>query len=302
MERNVYRLQDYGGFWRRWFASALDGIILVVLGGFIARAGDTSGWLTGTLEILIFLTYMIWFKASMGTTLGYHVLDMKIVSINGAQLTVKQIVIRLISSIFSALVFGLGFIWIAFDANKQAWHDKVAGTYVIRKAAAHSHTDTIPWSGVLRFRWFSFQVLCLAVLVGFPVNYLLGAKRSVAPIVEQYLYALEHDNYRIIKNFSAFDDKLIDQLRRVHVMATDGFGVRQNIQFVGFYQSFSIKEGNSIKVSSLVVYQLGKIQIKFRLKKDGERYTITQVTYSSDLLKDFTPEGLESAEGQRNPP
>ena len=26
----------------------------------------------------------------------------------------------------------LGFIWIAFDAEKQAWHDKIAGTIVVR--------------------------------------------------------------------------------------------------------------------------------------------------------------------------
>jgi uncharacterized RDD family membrane protein YckC len=27
---------------------------------------------------------------------------------------------------------GLGFIWIAFDDGKQAWHDKIAGTVVVR--------------------------------------------------------------------------------------------------------------------------------------------------------------------------
>jgi uncharacterized RDD family membrane protein YckC len=27
---------------------------------------------------------------------------------------------------------GLGFIWIAVDAGHQAWHDKLAGTIVVR--------------------------------------------------------------------------------------------------------------------------------------------------------------------------
>jgi uncharacterized RDD family membrane protein YckC len=27
---------------------------------------------------------------------------------------------------------GLGFIWIAFDAEKQGWHDKIAGTVVVQ--------------------------------------------------------------------------------------------------------------------------------------------------------------------------
>jgi len=32
----------------------------------------------------------------------------------------------------SALPIGLGFIWIAIDENRQAWHDKIAGTVVVR--------------------------------------------------------------------------------------------------------------------------------------------------------------------------
>jgi uncharacterized RDD family membrane protein YckC len=33
---------------------------------------------------------------------------------------------------------GLGFFWIAFDPEKQAWHDKIAGTVVVRGAGARS--------------------------------------------------------------------------------------------------------------------------------------------------------------------
>jgi uncharacterized RDD family membrane protein YckC len=32
-------------------------------------------------------------------------------------------------------VFYLGLIWVAFDARKQGWHDKIAGTLVIRRAS-----------------------------------------------------------------------------------------------------------------------------------------------------------------------
>jgi len=34
--------------------------------------------------------------------------------------------------LISALIFYLGFIWIAFDRKKQGWHDKIAGTCVIK--------------------------------------------------------------------------------------------------------------------------------------------------------------------------
>jgi uncharacterized RDD family membrane protein YckC len=40
--------------------------------------------------------------------------------------------IRALSCFLSLLPLGLGFLWIAFDRDRQAWHDKVAGTVVIR--------------------------------------------------------------------------------------------------------------------------------------------------------------------------
>jgi uncharacterized RDD family membrane protein YckC len=40
--------------------------------------------------------------------------------------------LRWVGYIISAVVLYLGFVWIAFDAKKQGWHDKIAGTVVIR--------------------------------------------------------------------------------------------------------------------------------------------------------------------------
>jgi uncharacterized RDD family membrane protein YckC len=36
----------------------------------------------------------------------------------------------------NSIIFGIpiGFIWAAFDKNKQGWHDKMAGTYVVKKS------------------------------------------------------------------------------------------------------------------------------------------------------------------------
>ena len=130
MECNIYVREDYGSYLRRDFADILDGIILAIAFVLASYASDGT---TGILfEILIFLTYMIWFKLTYGATPGYQLLGIKIVSIDGAELSLKQIVIRLISAFFSVLLLGLGYLWIIFDENKQAWHDKTAGTYVLR--------------------------------------------------------------------------------------------------------------------------------------------------------------------------
>lgn len=156
MESNIYNRQDYGGYWRRGFGDGLDGIFLGILFAIFSAAPESVASILG---ILTFLAYMIGFKAYGGNaTPGYGILGMKIVAINGGEVSVKQIIIRLISSAFSAAVFGLGFIWIAFDKNKQAWHDKVAGTYVIKSGAKPVGTVEIPGRSLVRWKLFAFQI------------------------------------------------------------------------------------------------------------------------------------------------
>jgi uncharacterized RDD family membrane protein YckC len=50
----------------------------------------------------------------------------------GNTLTVGQSIGRYLGYFISTLPFGLGLIWVAFDPRKQGWHDKLAGTVVIR--------------------------------------------------------------------------------------------------------------------------------------------------------------------------
>lgn len=44
-----------------------------------------------------------------------------------------QLVVRYLGYFVSTLVFGLGFLWIAWDSRKQGWHDKLARTVVIKR-------------------------------------------------------------------------------------------------------------------------------------------------------------------------
>jgi uncharacterized RDD family membrane protein YckC len=43
-----------------------------------------------------------------------------------------QGLLRYVGLIISFLVIFIGVIWVAFDPNKQGWHDKIAGTYVVK--------------------------------------------------------------------------------------------------------------------------------------------------------------------------
>jgi uncharacterized RDD family membrane protein YckC len=69
-----------------------------------------------------------------GSTIGGSVFDLRVVRLDGRPIDWETAIVRALSCFLSMVVVGLGFIWIAFDGNKQAWHDKIAGTVVVRVA------------------------------------------------------------------------------------------------------------------------------------------------------------------------
>ncbi len=175
-ERVVYNRQDYCGFWRRFAANSLDGIILGIIFRAINEILHATASLSGTaypgfsewmLCTIVFWAYTIWFKGYRGATPGYYILGIKLISINGTHVNVKQILIRIISSFFSAIPFGLGYIWIIIDADRQAWHDKIAGTYVIKSGAMPVRTINLPRTGLIRVKLLtSLIVISLLLLLG----------------------------------------------------------------------------------------------------------------------------------------
>jgi len=158
----IFNREDYGGYWRRTFAAFIDGIILSIFYGFISSL-EISGM--AILQLIIFFVYMIGFKSYRGTTPGYRLFGMKIISINGDKANFIQIVVRMISATFSALCLGLGFIWIAFDKNRQAWHDKIAGTYVLCTTAENSRSTEISRAGLINYKAFGFVAFSICIIV-----------------------------------------------------------------------------------------------------------------------------------------
>jgi uncharacterized RDD family membrane protein YckC len=66
-----------------------------------------------------------------GTTPGHALLGLRIVKSDGSKADFGTMFIRSLGKIVSGLFFGLGFYWAIFDKDRQAWHDKMAGTYVV---------------------------------------------------------------------------------------------------------------------------------------------------------------------------
>jgi uncharacterized RDD family membrane protein YckC len=67
-----------------------------------------------------------------GTTIGGIVLNLKVVRHDGGPLNFLVAFVRALAAAFSAMVFFLGFFWIGWGGEKQGWHDKIAGTVVVR--------------------------------------------------------------------------------------------------------------------------------------------------------------------------
>ena len=61
MECKLYDRQDYGGFWRRYFANIFDAILLGILFSVVSVGAIPEG-ISTILVLLTFLTYMIGFK------------------------------------------------------------------------------------------------------------------------------------------------------------------------------------------------------------------------------------------------
>jgi uncharacterized RDD family membrane protein YckC len=134
----------YAGFWVRLVAFILDAIVLAVIAAALGPLAGTGTMVqTGTqvsfnyqasgLQTLVGLVYFIGFWAWRGQTPGMLPFNMHVVRAdNGEKVDVVRALLRYVGLIISFLVILLGVIWVAFDARKQGWHDKIASTVVVR--------------------------------------------------------------------------------------------------------------------------------------------------------------------------
>ena len=159
---------EYAGFWIRVLASIIDTVLVVLVtlpimgalggaglvptGGMWSGMGSSTGggmrgggmwggmggfmsgglldllvnWLAPAAAVIAFWHYR-------QATPGKMLLSMRVVDARtGQPLTVPQSIVRYLGYFVSIIPLCLGLIWVAFDSRKQGWHDKIAGTVVIR--------------------------------------------------------------------------------------------------------------------------------------------------------------------------
>src|SRR5262245_17832811 len=134
---------EYVGFWARVGASIIDtilmGIILVPVARVFGIGGDLESafqldspaniMVNGVLPAIAVILFWMYRQATPGKMLiGAKIVDEQPL---GTPST-GQLMRRYFAYYLSTIVLLLGFFWVGWDARKQGWHDKLAGTLVIR--------------------------------------------------------------------------------------------------------------------------------------------------------------------------
>jgi uncharacterized RDD family membrane protein YckC len=112
------------GFWMRLGATLLDAIPIVLLVGVLFEAPEAL--------LVVWFVYHVALWTWKGTTIGGIVFGLKIVRTDGRPINFAVALVRALSAFLSAAVLLLGFFWAGWSADKQSWHDKIAGTVVVR--------------------------------------------------------------------------------------------------------------------------------------------------------------------------
>jgi len=136
------RQPRYVGFWMRVVASIIDSLLvsflvyplLYALGALDPITAGKTGGLVGVLinfvlPAVAIVMFWIYRSATPGKmVIGAAIADAKTLG----KPSTGQLIGRYFGYYVSTVALMLGFVWIAFDRRKQGWHDKLAGTVVIR--------------------------------------------------------------------------------------------------------------------------------------------------------------------------
>jgi len=121
---------EYMGFWIRFGASIIDGVVISVVSFVLSRLTWGMAIMSG---IFLFWLYYWLFTGLKGQTLGKMAVGIKVVNARGDMVGLGGAAMReILGKLISAIAIGIGFLWIAGDRQKQGWHDKIASTYVVK--------------------------------------------------------------------------------------------------------------------------------------------------------------------------
>lgn len=140
--------QQYGGFWARLVALILDNaivfLILLAMGVSMATVVATVGMegMIGVVAWLVvtFVPFLYWpvlESSPWQATIGKRVMGLEVTDLDGNRLSFLRAFLRSLAKIISSIPLGIGFLIAAFTARKQALHDIIVKTLVVRTGPSH---------------------------------------------------------------------------------------------------------------------------------------------------------------------
>ncbi len=124
-KRDFVELADLG---QRFIAALVDGFIVSVITGVLSRFGGVGFG----LSFVITLIYAWYFLTQRnGQTPGKMMMHIRVIKKDGTPIDDATAIVRSIGYYISGMIV-IGLLWAFWDKNKQGWHDKVAGTLVVK--------------------------------------------------------------------------------------------------------------------------------------------------------------------------
>ena len=139
------------GLLRRLGAMAYDTLLLLAILMMLSypyvwlTSGAKPGLVVKTLYQLYLIAICFLFYGGFwvrgGQTLGMRTWRIKLVRQDGGPITWTIALKRFVSALLSLLCLGLGFLWVLYDRDKLAWHDRLSGTRLIRLSKNQKETS-----------------------------------------------------------------------------------------------------------------------------------------------------------------
>jgi len=125
-------VSEAGSFARATFMQRMAALLIdIVLVAVIVNMMFDRGEMFGTFLLPLAVYGAVMWKLK-GSTIGGIVFNIQVVRLDGRPIDWATSIVRALSCFLSLVAAGIGFLWILFDNDRQAWHDKIAGTVVVR--------------------------------------------------------------------------------------------------------------------------------------------------------------------------
>ena len=120
----------YAGFWIRFVAWLIDGIILIIPNIMIGLVVESPASIL--LQFAIGIVYTVGFWTAEGATPGKMAMGLRITTAEGEPVDFGKAILRYIGYFVSGITLGIGYLMIAFTREKRGLHDYIAGTMVVK--------------------------------------------------------------------------------------------------------------------------------------------------------------------------